>query len=118
MALYPQTTCFYKAIVNQLPFTAQDDYEVLFEDSSYDDGFAPPLPVAQRYVIAYKDHKKSAKFSSLVSWNTINVYERGYCSACGWIHDGDFRALLFDFYLSFSRVKSFEIAVIAQYKYV
>ncbi|XP_065225469.1 SAGA-associated factor 29 [Planococcus citri] len=67
MALYPQTTCFYKAVVNQLPVTAQDDYEVLFEDSSYDEGFAPPLPVAQRYVIMYKDHKKSTKFSSFMS---------------------------------------------------
>lgn len=67
MALYPQTTCFYKAIVKQLPLTAQDDYEVLFEDSSYADGYAPPLPVAQRYVIAYKENKKSTKFSSMVS---------------------------------------------------
>lgn len=61
MALYPQTTCFYKAVVNQLPMTAMDDYEVLFEDSSYADGFAPPLTVAQRYVIAYKEHKRNGK---------------------------------------------------------
>lgn len=60
MALYPQTTCFYKAIVHRLPQTATEDYEVLFEDSSYLNGYAEPLPVAQRYVIAYRTTKKSA----------------------------------------------------------
>ncbi|KAI5703215.1 hypothetical protein M8J75_009131 [Diaphorina citri] len=54
MALYPQTTCFYKAIVNSLPTTGTDDYELLFEDNSYADNYAPPLGVPQRYVIAYK----------------------------------------------------------------
>nr|CAG4652013.1 EOG090X0A1W [Triops cancriformis] len=57
MALYPQTTCFYKAIVNALPSTHTEEYQVLFEDSSYADGFSPPLMVAQRYVIALKDKK-------------------------------------------------------------
>ena len=59
MALYPQTTCFYKAIVNQLPTTATEEYEVLFEDATYSDGFSPPLNVAQRYVISIKENKKS-----------------------------------------------------------
>ncbi|KAL1129426.1 hypothetical protein AAG570_013952, partial [Ranatra chinensis] len=59
MALYPQTTCFYKAIVNQLPASPSDDYEVLFEDCTYPDGFAPPLNVSQRYVIDIKDKKKT-----------------------------------------------------------
>lgn len=58
MALYPQTTCFYKAVINQLPQSAQDEYQVLFEDSSYSEGFSPPLMVAQRYVIAIKEKKK------------------------------------------------------------
>lgn len=59
MALYPQTTCFYKAIVNQLPTSVLDDYELIFEDSSYPDGYAPPLKVAQRYVIDINERKKS-----------------------------------------------------------
>ena len=59
MALYPQTTCFYKAIINQLPSTAQEEYEVLFEDSNYATGYAPPLTVPQRYVIPNKEIKKS-----------------------------------------------------------
>ncbi|XP_052872571.1 SAGA-associated factor 29-like isoform X2 [Anopheles cruzii] len=59
MALYPQTTCFYKAIINQLPQTANEEYEVLFEDPSYPDGYSPPLFVAQRYVIAIKQNKKT-----------------------------------------------------------
>lgn len=54
MALFPQTTCFYKAIVNSLPKTGTDDYELLFEDNTYADNYAPPLGVPQRYVIAYK----------------------------------------------------------------
>ncbi|CAG9124050.1 unnamed protein product [Plutella xylostella] len=33
MALYPQTTCFYRAVVNRLPSSAADPYEVLFEVS-------------------------------------------------------------------------------------
>ncbi|KOB68299.1 SAGA-associated factor 29-like protein, partial [Operophtera brumata] len=33
MALYPQTTCFYRAVVNRLPASAADPYEVLFEVS-------------------------------------------------------------------------------------
>ncbi|XP_008548731.1 SAGA-associated factor 29 [Microplitis demolitor] len=59
MALYPQTTCFYKAVVNQLPNSATEEYEVLFEDASYADGYSPPLNVAQRYVISIKEGKKS-----------------------------------------------------------
>lgn len=58
MALYPQTTCFYKAIVKQLPKKSTDDYEVLFEDTTYPDGYSPPFAVAQRYVIAIKEKKK------------------------------------------------------------
>lgn len=64
-ALYPQTTCFYKAIINQLPQTATEEYELLFEDASYADGFSPPLCVPQRYVITYKQTKK---VSSMSSW--------------------------------------------------
>lgn len=64
MALYPQTTCFYKAIINNLPQTATADYELLFEDASYPEGYSPPLLVAQRYVIAYKHTKKSGNVSS------------------------------------------------------
>ncbi|CAL8093228.1 unnamed protein product [Orchesella dallaii] len=57
LALYPQTTCFYKAIISSPPLILHEEYEVLFEDSSYDSGFSPPLKVAQRYVIAPKDKK-------------------------------------------------------------
>lgn len=64
MALYPQTTCFYKAIINTLPHTSTDEYEVLFEDASYADGYSPPLFVAQRYVIANKPIKKSGNSST------------------------------------------------------
>ncbi|XP_014256613.1 SAGA-associated factor 29 isoform X2 [Cimex lectularius] len=55
MAHFPRTTCFYKALVNQLPETTTDDYEVLFTDKSYPGGYAPPLKVPQRYVIDIKE---------------------------------------------------------------
>ncbi|KAJ8312790.1 hypothetical protein KUTeg_010163 [Tegillarca granosa] len=42
----------------------QDDYSVLFEDTSYPDGYSPPLMVAQRYVIVCKEDKKNKKFKS------------------------------------------------------
>lgn len=58
MALYPQTTCFYRAIINALPQTSTDEYEVLFEDQNYQEGYSPPLYVAQRYVIQVKPNKK------------------------------------------------------------
>lgn len=48
-ALYPQTTCFYPAVIQEPPKTAQDDYQVLFEDSSYPDGYSPALSVPQRF---------------------------------------------------------------------
>ena len=42
-----------------LPATQpQDDYSVLSEDTSYADGYSPPLNVAQRYVVACKEPKK------------------------------------------------------------
>ncbi|XP_018328883.1 SAGA-associated factor 29-like isoform X2 [Agrilus planipennis] len=58
MALYPQTTCFYKAVVNKVPQTHADEYEVIFEDASYSEGYSPPYGVAQRYVFAIKQKTK------------------------------------------------------------
>ena len=51
MAIYPQTTCFYKGVIKEAPSSPADDYEVLFEDPSYGDGYSPPLSVAQRWNI-------------------------------------------------------------------
>lgn len=58
MAIYPQTTCFYKGVIKDQPATPSDDYEVLFEDPSYSDGYSPPLSVAQRYIIQVLEKKK------------------------------------------------------------
>lgn len=58
MAIYPQTTCFYKGVIKDQPQTPSDDYEVLFEDPSYADGYSPPLSVAQRYIIQVVEKKK------------------------------------------------------------
>nr|CAD7196188.1 unnamed protein product [Timema douglasi] len=81
MALYPQTTCFYKAVVNQLPTTSVEEYEVLFEDPTYADGYSPPLTVAQRYVISIKD-KKGKNLGIIVSRTLVtNGLEDMKCGA-------------------------------------
>ncbi|KAH9390400.1 hypothetical protein TYRP_023104 [Tyrophagus putrescentiae] len=57
LALYPQTTCLYRAQVHSPPATASAPYRLLFEDSTCEGGLAPPPPleVCQRYVIAYRE---------------------------------------------------------------
>lgn len=57
LALYPQTTCFYKAMIHSVPKTKDQDYTVLFEDTSYADGYSPPLNVPQRYVVPSKNKR-------------------------------------------------------------
>lgn len=57
MALYPQTTCFYRAIIDKPPQIPSQDYMVCFEDATYTEGFSPPLAVPQRYVIMSRDQK-------------------------------------------------------------
>lgn len=58
LALYPQTTCFYRALIHEPPLRPQDDYSVLFEDTSYPEGYSPPLCVPQRYVVTCKENKR------------------------------------------------------------
>lgn len=58
MAVYPQTTCFYKGVIASVPTTVDEDYSVLFEDLSYPDGYSPALKVPQRYILPLKDRKR------------------------------------------------------------
>lgn len=58
MALYPQTTCFYRGLVEIPPSGPKDEYSILFEDNSYADGYSPSLKVAQRYVVQVKETKR------------------------------------------------------------
>ncbi|XP_060527432.1 SAGA-associated factor 29 [Cylas formicarius] len=67
LALFPQTTCFYKALINKPPATHMDEYEVLFEDSNYQKGYSPPLQVAQRYVIPFKQRLKTSATTSVAT---------------------------------------------------
>lgn len=57
VALHPQTTCFYKAVVDTRPSNALEDYELVFEDASFDEGYSAPLKVPQRYVLSMKEIK-------------------------------------------------------------
>lgn len=53
LALYPGTTCFYRALVSKPPVKAEDPYQLLFEDENYESGYSSPIPVLQRYVLNY-----------------------------------------------------------------
>ncbi|KAF8373211.1 hypothetical protein PRIPAC_79640 [Pristionchus pacificus] len=55
LALYPQTTCFYRGVVHNAPETSTEMYSIMFEDSSYPSGYSPTLPIHQRYVVSYRD---------------------------------------------------------------
>uniref|UniRef100_A0AC34PV80 SGF29 C-terminal domain-containing protein n=1 Tax=Panagrolaimus sp. JU765 TaxID=591449 RepID=A0AC34PV80_9BILA len=55
LALYPQTTCFYKGIVESPPSTADDSYLITFEDEEYEGGYAPAVNVSQRFVLNYRN---------------------------------------------------------------
>ncbi|CAB3406363.1 unnamed protein product [Caenorhabditis bovis] len=55
LALYPQTTCFYKGVVHSTPSTATDSYQIAFDDASYPCGYSPPMSIPQRYVISYRE---------------------------------------------------------------
>jgi SAGA-associated factor 29 len=58
LALYPQTTCFYPAIIHELPKTVDEEYSVLFEDNTYLEGYSPPLDVPQRYVLPMRETRR------------------------------------------------------------
>lgn len=53
LALYPQTTCFYRGIVQDIPKGPNDLYRVMFEDLSYKEGYSPPMDIYQRYVVTH-----------------------------------------------------------------
>lgn len=53
LALYPGTTCFYRAIVFKPPEKAEDPYQLLFEDENYESGYSSAIPVFQRFVVNY-----------------------------------------------------------------
>ncbi|XP_050542885.1 SAGA-associated factor 29 [Daktulosphaira vitifoliae] len=53
LAMYPQTTCFFKALVKAPPKTSNDGYEVLFEDDFKQ--YTIMMVVAQRYVVSSPD---------------------------------------------------------------
>ncbi len=57
LALYPQTTCFYRGIISEVPATPQEDYLIMFEDNTYAEGYSPPLNVPQLYVVAQEERK-------------------------------------------------------------
>ena len=55
LALYPQTSCFYKGVVENIPRVGRDYYSIIFEDTSYNSGYSPEFDVPQMFVVAYKD---------------------------------------------------------------
>ena len=55
LALYPQTTCFYRGKIDGLPAHPTDDYSVLFEDVTYENGYSSAIRVAQKYVVVSRE---------------------------------------------------------------
>jgi len=51
LAMYPQTTCFFKALVKAPPKTSIDGYEVLFEDDF--NQYTIMMVVSQRFVVSF-----------------------------------------------------------------
>lgn len=76
LALYPQTTCFYKGVVQSRPQLPTDDYQIAFEDSTYPTGLSPSLPVPQRYVIKFKEFPDEEK-TSQTPFRTTTPGKRG-----------------------------------------
>ncbi|XP_065832290.1 SAGA-associated factor 29-like isoform X2 [Oscarella lobularis] len=76
MAIYPQTTCFYRGIINALPNRADSDYSVLFEENSYAEGYSPPLKVPQRYVLPIKEARKKVTKNK----HSILLLNNYYCT--------------------------------------
>lgn len=58
LALYPQTTCFYRALINDRPKDVHSEYSVEFEDATYPDGYSPPMEVPQRYVLPVRETRR------------------------------------------------------------
>ncbi|CAI5448543.1 unnamed protein product [Caenorhabditis angaria] len=54
LALYPQTTCFYKGVVHEVPAEATDCYQIAFDDASYPSGYSPPMSIPQKYVVRFQ----------------------------------------------------------------
>jgi len=61
IALYPQTTCFYKGIVESSPSTATEDYLIAFEDNTFSTGYSPTLPIPQMFVLTYREIRANRK---------------------------------------------------------
>lgn len=65
--MYPQTTCFFKALVKAPPKTSQEGYEVLFEDDF--NQYTIMMVVSQRFVVSspslettYKDTERVEEY--------------------------------------------------------
>ncbi|KAM3173454.1 hypothetical protein ACTXT7_012463 [Hymenolepis weldensis] len=73
LALYPQTTCFYRAIVDTHPLHAHDEYSLYFEDPSYPDGYAPSIRIPQRYVILCPECDRKIQIGISLSYLVANA---------------------------------------------
>lgn len=51
LALYPQTTCFYRGVIYEVPHHPTEPYQIMFEDGRYECNFSPPVPIDQCYVL-------------------------------------------------------------------
>lgn len=55
LALYENTTCFYKGMVDLPPSDSHKPYQIAFEDGDCESGYSSPASVPQRYVLVYRE---------------------------------------------------------------
>ena len=53
-----QVMFYFNSHLFRPPENENEDYQVMFYDNYYAEGYAPPLPVPQRYVLDFKDKKR------------------------------------------------------------
>uniref|UniRef100_A0A0N5C7F9 SGF29 C-terminal domain-containing protein n=1 Tax=Strongyloides papillosus TaxID=174720 RepID=A0A0N5C7F9_STREA len=54
LAMYPQTTCFFNAIVLKKPKRSKDKYTLIFENDAQKDDWSEPMEVPQAFVLPCK----------------------------------------------------------------
>ncbi|CEF64599.1 SAGA-associated factor 29 homolog [Strongyloides ratti] len=55
IAMYPQTTCFFKAIVLEKPTRSKDKYVLTFENDASKNEWSEQMIIPQAFVLAYDD---------------------------------------------------------------
>uniref|UniRef100_A0A0N5CBA0 SGF29 C-terminal domain-containing protein n=1 Tax=Strongyloides papillosus TaxID=174720 RepID=A0A0N5CBA0_STREA len=67
IAMYPQTTCFFKAIVLEKPTRTKDKYILTFENDASKNEWSEQMIIPQAFVLAYDDKVFTANSKTLAA---------------------------------------------------